>query len=137
MNRADLQQLADERVADASSLLRTGQWFGAYCVVGYAVECALKSCIAKLVNLHDFPDKELANRSFTHEIEVLVRVAGLAPARDTDARLNPLLGQNWLIVKRWNERARYGRWTESEARELFLAVTDPVSGVLPWIKFRW
>ena len=62
MNRTDLQQLADVRIAEAHALLTLAVPMsdGAYYLAGYAVECALKACIAKTVNQHDFPDKELA-----------------------------------------------------------------------------
>jgi len=55
MNRLDLQQLAWERSGDAQELLAAGRWSGAYYLCGYAVECGLKACIAKLSRLHDFP----------------------------------------------------------------------------------
>ncbi len=137
MNRTQLQQLAEERVRDAEALLNAGQWSGAYYLTGYAVECALKACIARLTNLHDFPDKELAVRSFTHHIDTLVEVAGLRSFRDADMSTNKVRNANWLAVKDWNERSRYQQWSESQARVLFAAVSDPADGVLPWIKNHW
>lgn len=137
MNRTQLQQLAEERVRDADALLTAGQWSGAYYLAGYAVECGLKACIAKLTNQHDFPDKELAQRCFTHKIEVLVEAAGLVLQRKTDVAVNPTMGANWLLVKDWDEKARYQPWTEPQARKLFVAVTDTTNGVLPWIKGNW
>jgi HEPN domain-containing protein len=133
----ELQQLAEERVRDAETLLKAGQWSGAYYLAGYAVECGLKACIAKLIQQHDFPDKELAQRCYTHKIETLVEVAGLVLQRDTDATANPTLGANWLVVKDWDEKARYRLWTEPDAREVFNAVADKTNGVLQWIKVRW
>ena len=46
MNRADFQRLADVRIDEAGVLLAAGRWSGAYYLAGYAVECALKACIA-------------------------------------------------------------------------------------------
>lgn len=141
VNRTQLQQLAEERLRDADALLTAGQWSEAYYLAGYAVECGLKACIAKLTNQHDFPDdfphKELAQRCHTHKIEVLVEVAGLALQRKTDVDANPTLGANWLLVKDWDEKARYQPWTEPQARRLFVAVIDATNGVLPWIKGHW
>ena len=137
MNRLQLQQLADERVRDAAALLAAGQWSGAYYMVGYAVECGLKACIAKRTNQYDFPDKEFAQKCFTHKIDTLVELAGLAALRKADLTANPALAGNWLIVKDWDEKSRYQLWTESEARGLFAAVTDSANGVLPWITGRW
>ncbi len=137
MNRTQLQQLAEERVRDADALLKAGQWSGAYYLAGYAVECGLKACIAKLTNQHDFPDKELALKSYTHKIEVLLEIAGLLLQRKNDAAANPTLGRHWQRVKDWDEKARYQLWTERQARDIFQAVTDTTNGVLPWVKRNW
>ncbi len=137
MNRTLFQQIAEERVRDAEALLASGQWSGAYYVAGYAVECGLKACIAKLTLQFDFPDKDKAQRSYTHKIDVLLEVAGLVDQRKIDFQTNPDLAANWLIAKDWEETARYQLWIESEARKLLLAVTEPKNGVLPWIKGLW
>ena len=75
LNRTDLQQLAEDRVIDAKVLLDAGRWSGAYYVAGYAIECALKSCLAKRTNLHDFPDRALAQKAFTHDLQELLESA--------------------------------------------------------------
>ena len=106
-------------------------------MIGYAVECGLKACIAKLTNQYDYPNKELAQKCYTHRIEVLLEVSGLKPQRDFDVAANPVRGASWLIVKDWDETARYQPWTESQARKLIRAVTDATDGVLPWIMDRW
>jgi HEPN domain-containing protein len=137
VNRTQLQQLAEERVRDAEALLHAGQWSGAYYIAGYAVECGLKACIAKLTNMHDFPNKDLALKAYTHKIESLVEVASLKNDRDVDAIANAALGANWLIVKDWDEKARYQHWTEPQSRKLLDAVSHPSNGVLTWIKGRW
>ena len=105
MNRADLQQLADDRVRDADALLNAGRWSAAYYISGYAVECALKACIAKQTNLHDFPDKIVAQQSYTHNLLDLLDLAGLKLQLklDTTPAANSALGINWQLVKDWNE----------------------------------
>ncbi len=40
VNRAELQQLAEDRILDAQALLAVNRWSGAYYLAGYAVECA-------------------------------------------------------------------------------------------------
>jgi HEPN domain-containing protein len=139
LNRTDLQQLADDRVLDAEALLNAGRWSGAYYISGYAVECALKACIAKQTSLHDFPDKNLAQKAYTHDLQDLLDLAGLnlQLKLDTMPASNPSLGNNWQLVKDWNERARYQPKTEVQARELYDAVTDTANGVLQWIKGHW
>jgi HEPN domain-containing protein len=54
-HRFELRQLAEDRIADAAILLAGGRWSGAYYLAGYAVECGLKACVAKLTNQDDFP----------------------------------------------------------------------------------
>ncbi len=137
MNRTLLQELAEERIRDAEALLNAGQWSGAYYLAGYAVECGLKACIARLTNQHDYPNKELAIRCYTHKVEDLVEVAELKPQRSADIIASPALGVNWLTVKDWDERARYRLCDEAKARKLFAAVTEQINGVLPWIRVRW
>lgn len=107
MNRAELQMLAEDRTRDAETLLNASQWSGAYYLAGYAVECGLKACIARLTNEYDYPNKELAQRCYTHNIETLVEVAGLKLDRQADTMSNAALGAYWLIAKDWDEKARY------------------------------
>lgn len=137
MTRTDFQQLADVRIDEAGVLLAAGKWDGAYYLAGYAVECALKACIAKLTNQDDFPDKDRTLKSYSHDVEALVHIAGLKDLRNTDVNSNPVRRDNWKTIKDWNEQARYKRWTEAEAHELFTAITDPTNGVLSWIMVHW
>jgi len=137
VNRTHFQRLARGRLRDAEVLLAAGQWSGAYYLAGYAAECGLKACVAKLTKRHDFPDKDRALRSYTHNLELLVRVAGITDLRDADASANPALSANWVIAKDWNEEARYDEWTEPQARKLFEAVFDLKNGVFPWITDHW
>jgi HEPN domain-containing protein len=134
-----LQQLTDDRVLDAGALLNGGRWSGAYYISGYAIECALKACIARQTNLHDFPDKVVAQKSYTHDLLDLLDLAGLKLQLrlDTTPAARPALGINWYLVKDWNERARYQQKTETQARRLYQAVTDTADGVLPWVKGHW
>lgn len=137
MNRTQFQRLAEERVRDAEALLKAGQWSGAYYLSGYAVESALKACIAKLTKRYDFPDKDTVQRSYSHKVEVLLELTGLKTDRDTQAKSQSEFANNWHRVRDWEESSRYQRWTEARARALLSAVTDPKYGVLPWIMDRW
>jgi hypothetical protein len=137
VNRSDFQNLADERVDDAQALLNAGRWSAAYYMAGYAVECGLKACIARLTQQYDFPTKERGDNCLTHDLARLVRLARLDS--DLDNALNQSSGfvSSWNTVKDWNESARYRVWTEFEARTLYNALTDRNAGVLPWIKAHW
>ena len=50
---------------------------GCYYLAGHAVEAALKACIAKATRRYEFPDKDRANRVFTHDSVKLLREAQL------------------------------------------------------------
>jgi hypothetical protein len=138
VNRLEFQVLADLRIAEAQRLMQAPPMpEGAYYLAGYAVECALKACIALLINQHDFPDKKFAQDCFTHSIEQLVKLAGLKTQRDLDASANPDLETNWGVVKDWTEESRYHRKSEAEATALIDAITNDANGVFSWIKARW
>ena len=77
MNRTDLQRISRLRVKEAKVLLDNRYFSGAYYVLGYGVECALKACIAKQIRRHDFPDRKLVNDSYAHDPEKLLSVSGL------------------------------------------------------------
>ena len=79
MNRDDFQELARTRLREARTLLRTGNYGGAYYLSGYVIERGLKACIAKKTRRYDFPDKNLVAESYTHNPTKLMKVAGLEP----------------------------------------------------------
>jgi hypothetical protein len=85
VTRTEFQQLADVRIDEARVLLAQGKYDGAYYLAGYAVECALKACIAKRTRPDDFPDRTFAQQCYTHNIAALIDLAGLAAQRDADA----------------------------------------------------
>jgi hypothetical protein len=78
INRKGLQDLAKLRLREAKALLRSNHPDGAYYLAGYAVECALKACIAKKTMRYDFPEKETVQTSYSHELIKLLVPAGWA-----------------------------------------------------------
>jgi hypothetical protein len=137
VNRSDLQWLARSRLREARILLREGQHSGAYYLAGYAVECGLKAVIASQFQRYEFPDKNLVNKSHTHNLEVLLGLAGLDKAFGTDSAADPDLDVAWAVAKDWSEAWRYQRATSTQARDLVNAVGGPQHGVLPWITRQW
>jgi HEPN domain-containing protein len=139
VNRAELRRLAEDRVLDAEALLTESRWSGAYYLAGYAVECGLKSCVLAFVDRTGviFQDKKFLEKCWTHDLEMLIKAADLEVIRGLDISANSNLGANWLILKEWNELARYQQFTEPEARKLYEAVTEAANGVLPWVKVHW
>ncbi len=138
MNRADLQVLAEARVSDGTTLLDAGRFGGAYYMLGYSVECALKSAVAKQIREHDFPDKQLIVDSYTHDLSKLLKLSGLRAEFDAKSAADSSFSVNWTTAKDWSETTRYSTAiTEVVARDLHAAITDPSSGVLPWLKTLW
>jgi HEPN domain-containing protein len=138
MNRSDLQALTEIRIAEAKALLDARMPEGAYYLAGYAVECAVKACIAKLTKEHDFPDKELASQIYTHKIKQLVKAAGLEPEWKKEIKANKEFRDNWQVVKDWSEEVRYSsRVSPKLALDLYNAITDSKAGVLEWLKKWW
>jgi HEPN domain-containing protein len=138
MNRFDLQKMAEERVADASALLDAERYQAAYYLCGYAIECALKACIARKTREFDFPDRKLVNDSYVHDVEKLLRVAGIEQLLEEETKQNGAFAGNWIIVQDWSETSRYdASITADQALIFFLAVADENNGVLAWLKKWW
>lgn len=135
MNRTDLQNLAEERLADAELLLTNSRYGGAYYLSGYAVECGLKACIAKLTKAEDFYDKKLANNIFKHDLEELANYARLDIKQLSTA--DPAFAANWAQVKDWSEESRYETHTQEEAGQMIQAVRDGDHGVMRCIRQYW
>ena len=137
MKRKELQELAAIRLREAKLLLQGNCWEGAYYLGGYVAECALKACIARQTERHEFPDKKRADASHTHRLTDLLRVAGLEEALGEAVRHQPEFAANWQIVRDWSERSRYEKRSRSEAEALLKALQDRKYGVLPWLRKRW
>ena len=110
---------------------------GAYYLAGYAVECALKACIAKRTREHDFPDKKLVNDSHTHNLKNLLQLAELKAEMDKVIDADPSMESVLDRVQEWSETSRYQKKTVQEAEALLKAIEDGKGGLLPWIRLHW
>ena len=140
MNRDDFQKLADIRMEDAQILFSNGRNEGCYYLCGFAVECGLKACIAKMMKLsaqYDFPDKGLLTNAYHHDPTNLLKLAGLEGVRFEEAGRDRQFRLNWLVVKEWKAADRYDLSSGKRAEELFNAVADRRHGVLRCIKQYW
>ena len=136
-NRNDFQRLAELRLIESRFLLDAGFPDGAYYLAGYAVECALKACIAKGTKQHDFPDKRLVEKSYTHDVEKLLDAAGMSDNLKRVLAQNRGLKLDWETVREWSEQSRYETKSVQDATALLKAVEDQAGGLLPWIRLRW
>lgn len=138
MNKPQLERLTDTRLKDAEALLSAGRWAAAYYLLGYCIECALKACAAKQVKLHEVPGKDFINSFYTHSFDKLLNISGTKLELEANKRSNPIFEINWNTVGNWNETRRYEfDITEAMAQEMYAAMMDNETGVLPWLKTRW
>jgi HEPN domain-containing protein len=139
MNRNDFKQLAERRIAEANILLDNSYWEGAYYLAGYAVECAIKACIAKQTKRYDFPpDVATIGKIYSHNLEQLIGLAELRNDLTNEQNRNPQFNVYWNTVKDWSEQSRYKTTAEQHAaRDLYEAITDRKNGVLKWLKKYW
>ncbi len=133
MTRKDLQKLAAVRLREAKLLLKANAPDGAYYLAGYAVECALKACIAKSTERHDFPDLKRVKSSYTHNAKELIVVSGLKSAFDEAMRQSEF-ALRWDVVIQWSEESRYISHSPQEALDLIEAVENRKHGILQWLK---
>jgi|TARA_B110000196_G_C21129596_1_gene657739 HEPN domain-containing protein len=138
MNKSDLEKLVEIRISEAEILLEYENYQGAYYLVGYSLECALKACIAKQVKEYDFPNKQLATQSHTHKLTDLLGVAGLKQKLAEKEKEDVDFKLNWAVVKDWSESSRYECIIEAtKAKDLYNAVTESNAGILAWLKTFW
>lgn len=133
---ADFQRLSELRLREAALLLTANQYEGAYYLVGYAVECALKACICKRTAAGHFPPPpRTVSEMYSHDLARLLELAGLKDA--LDHAVDAMLKASWSTARDWKEQSRYNFPGATDARELYAAVADPTHGVLPWLRRYW
>ncbi|MBI1900866.1 MAG: hypothetical protein HYS13_07115 [Planctomycetia bacterium] len=139
MNQAELRQMAVERILDAAALLAGDRWSFAYYVAGYAVECALNSCVlARMIHTGGvFKDKRFAEQCFTHDFVQLVRLAGLQQELNARLAAGGAFPAFWGTALQWRETSRYETKTEAETKSLYEAIINDPDGVLRWTRSYW
>jgi hypothetical protein len=137
MTRIEFQRLARMRLRDARVLLRNGNNEGAYYLIGLAIECGLKSAIARKTRRHDFPlDPKIVSQTiWVHNLNKLLVASGLEQDLNAAVANNPVLKANWALVKDWTNESRY-LLSGLGADGLYRAVTGR-NGVLTWLRQHW
>ena len=79
---------------------------GAFYLAGYAVECALKACIARKTQAYDFPPQD-AKTFYTHDLDILFSKADLKSLREVREQKVTKFKLNWAVVKDWKSVTRY------------------------------
>jgi HEPN domain-containing protein len=104
VNRAQLRQLAEDRILDAQRLLTGGRWAGAYYLAGYAAECGLKACIIVHVEVSGaiFQDRKFSEKCWTHDLEDLQ--SRRSTRMDTDTLVENLIDDGQKLVEELPQR---------------------------------
>jgi hypothetical protein len=137
LSKKDLEALAQARLDDSVALLQSQRHSSAYYLSGYAVEFALKACIAKSFQADVIPPKGFVNAIYTHKLDELMRVAGLWKNLEDDIASDPLLAASWGIASKWNEESRYQLWDPFSASSMVSAIENQKHGVFQWVKRHW
>ena len=122
---------------DAHALLNAARWRGAMYMAGYSIECILKVKLMRMYacsNLRNL-EEELQRRNllaehstiFTHQLEVLLRLAGGLERLRQNYELWPLFN----IVNRWIPAWRYN--PDLSNREDAEDYLDAVDRIRHWI----
>ncbi|HEX5481896.1 MAG TPA: HEPN domain-containing protein [Terriglobia bacterium] len=135
LNAQNFKRLAEIRLSEARALLDTEKFDGAFYLAGYAVECALKACIANRTRPGDFPPEPtvVQNGFYTHNLETLYKTASKTGAFEDIQRQNLEFQKHWNVVKDWTEKSRYEIHDEKKARDMITSS----HGVLECLKLHW
>ena len=106
VNRRELRELSAVRLREAKALYQAGCWDGSYYLAGYAVECALKACIAKATARFDFPAKQRVVDSHTHNLQALAKVAAVDGTLKTLCESDLVFRKHWDSALEWPEQSR-------------------------------
>jgi len=138
LNKSDFQELAELHLWHAKALLDAQLYAGAYYMCGYVVECALKACICKKTNQFDFhPSPDESRAAWSHDFGKLIKAAELEGDFNAARTADLDLDLKWESAENWSPSSRYEPHGQHEAKELFLAISDPEHGVFSCIKQHW
>lgn len=139
--RIELQELALTRLKESTALYRSDLYDGCCYLAGYVVELALKARICKALDMDEYPERGEISRSFkTHNLDILIQLAGLQRTFEEATSANPALLTNWSLITEWTEAYRYrpvGSSPKIRAEEMLSALEDREDGVFIWLQTHW
>jgi HEPN domain len=136
-DRDTLRSIAQAKLDDAELLIQNKRFSNGYYLVGYAIEVGLKACIARQFVADVIPDRKYVDAIYTHQLDDLVKLAGLSQELANKQHLEANFGANWALVAQWRESTRYEEIDQATAEDMMRAVIDARSGVFEWIKVHW
>jgi HEPN domain-containing protein len=127
--RDEWKELVGIRMADAEVLVKDGSYDAAYYLAGYAVECALKARIVRILEGYFPPRQSL----YTHSLKNLVDAAELGQTFTERSVADPRFSDRWEIVKHWSEESRY----ETHDRKAAEDMLEAARGAVECIREYW
>lgn len=134
ISSAEFDALSSARLREAELLAKGGQYSGAYDLLGYAAECALKALIARQFVAPPLPTPAETKGLHTHRLDELLRRAELEAVARERTRRDPPFDRALSLALQWNSEARYSLGTQKAYEDLHFALTDPLAGVLTWLE---
>jgi hypothetical protein len=136
-SKSQLETVAQCKFDDSLLLFEHGRFSNSFYLAGYAIECALKACIARQLLPETIPDKSFVNAFYTHKFDALIGLAGLRNELRVRQDADQTFQANWGLASEWSPDVRYEPVDRSMANLMVIAVGDERHGVLPWIKTYW
>lgn len=80
----------------------------------------------------------MGNQGFTHNLETLVRLAGLQSELEAQTRASDAFQEFWNNIRGEKVDWRYDSPIgEAEAASFVQSVADATDGILPWLQAHW
>ena len=145
-NHKQLREISKSRLRTSKILIDHQDYDGAFYMMGYVLECALKSVICKRLNLANYPDKDSSEdkRSIfrTHKFDILLTLSGIEKDFSLSTLVPARRSENWSIATKWRPETRYepiGSHNQIEVVRVYEALTENPEGILNWIskKKKW
>ncbi|MFC3643031.1 hypothetical protein [Aquibium oceanicum] len=123
---------AEETLLTADRLRQNGRdWPNIYYLSGLAVEHALWAIRVRRAMLTS-PDYHKVTPH--HDLNKIAVHCGLVEELKRTIRGNRAFHMNWRTVCDWDNNSRYQRVSAQDAKDMCLAVNNPTSGVMPWLR---
>ncbi|MEO7176810.1 MAG: hypothetical protein ABIV51_12880 [Saprospiraceae bacterium] len=150
-DEAAILALSDQRVQEAKVLLAAGLCDGAFYLIGYSVELALKAKICNRLGIPNLFDpgnsdkptltklqwNEFRKPFLTHDLLALLAYSGLKAPYDSEKAANQTFFKlNSFLFTAWDESVRYkpcGHTNLADVKGLVDMISQP-QGLLEWIK---
>lgn len=145
---AQLKLISKARLKSAEVLMKAEDWDGATYMMGYVLECSLKSCVCKSLRLSKYPESRKTDSHFmTHNFDQLVVLSGMSDIFNISIVPTDIF-QNWSDFTKefpgdWPAMRydinRQQLFNDIKTKKLYNCLTDKPNGILSVIKNkkRW